>query len=202
MRLDSSSSSFQIVADASAVINLNASQRAVDIIRAFPHQFVVTENACAELREGMRHGHDDWSYLERLIDDGVIHRVTMSAGALQVYESLVAGHTVLTLDDGEAATIGYASQGSALALIDERRAKRISAGLTPTIEVICTVELLLHSNVLQALSVDGQSAAILNALKGARMRVPYEFQQQVKDLIGSMAEECSSLPTHVRNRAN
>lgn len=198
MRLDSSSSSFQIVADASAIINLHATERAIDIVRAFPHQLVVTENACAELQEGVRHGHHDWHFLTQMIDNGLIARVCLNAHGLKVYESLITGGTAFTLDDGEAATIGYASQESAVALIDERRAKRISATITPAVEVFSTVELLLHSSVCQVLSLEGQSAAILNALKGARMRVPHEFQQQVKDLIGPAVEYCSSLPTHIR----
>jgi hypothetical protein len=41
-----------LVADASVIINLNATARAADIIDAIPHPFLVTENAFSELEAG------------------------------------------------------------------------------------------------------------------------------------------------------
>src|SRR5262249_11004285 len=67
-----SSSSFPInadtilVADASVVINLNATGRARDIIQAQPGSLVVTENAFAELSAGAKKGHDDHAQLQAL----------------------------------------------------------------------------------------------------------------------------------------
>ena len=69
-----SSSSFltdprvRLVADASVVINLNATARAAEIIKAAPNPFVVTENACVELELGARNGHHDHRKLTELID--------------------------------------------------------------------------------------------------------------------------------------
>ena len=71
-----SSSSFlsnpraSLIADASVVINLNATARAADIIKALPNPFVVTENACAELEAGVRNGHRDYGQLLELIRCG------------------------------------------------------------------------------------------------------------------------------------
>ena len=53
-----------LVADASVVINLDATSSAAAIIRAFPNRFAVTDNAYIELEEGARHGHDDARQLD------------------------------------------------------------------------------------------------------------------------------------------
>lgn len=116
-----SSSSFltdprvKLVADASVIINLNATARTVEIIKAAPNPFVVTENACAELEIGARNGHDDYRKLTELIDAGLIQRVRLGAADAPIYESLIDGSAARTLDDGEAATIAY-PQPSALRL--------------------------------------------------------------------------------------
>ena len=43
----------------------------------------------------------------------------------RVYGSLVEGTAARTLDDGEAATIAYAHEAGAVALIDEKKAQAI-----------------------------------------------------------------------------
>ncbi len=184
-----------LIGDASVVINLIATRHASEILGALPNPFVVTENACTELEDGTRKGHDDHEQLAGLIAAGLAKRVMLSASALTVYESLIDGSAVRTLDDGEAATIAYAHQTSGVALIDERKARSLSAASFPRLIVISTAELLMHSAVSASLGRQGQADAIFNALMIGRMRVPIEHIPQLTRIIGDeRAAQCSSLP--------
>jgi predicted nucleic acid-binding protein len=188
-----------LVADASVVINLNATLRASDIIEALPSTFAVTTNACVELEVGVRNGHRDHAQLLELIDAGLVKRIGVGVGGTSVYESLIDGSTLRTLDDGEAATIACAHELGGVALIDERKAKTLCTAIYPGLAVVSTVELLMHDAVAAALGTQGQTDALLNALATARMRVPLEAIERVVSLIGKKnAAACLSLPKAAR----
>ena len=188
-----------LVADASVVINLNATTRASEIIRAISDRFAVTDKAFAELEDGTRNGHDDAQQLRMLIDGGLAQLVRLGAGSRSVYESLVTGSTLCTLDDGEAATISYAQEAVGIALIDERKARSLCADRFPGLRVASTVDLLMQETVALALGAQGQIDALVNALTRARMRVPTEQLTLVKKLIGAeRAASCMSLPKVAR----
>lgn len=188
-----------LVVDASVVINLNATGRARDIIMGVPNPWAVTENALAELAGGMRNGHDDARKLRGLIDGGFVDLVGLGDTGGSVYEALVDGSALRTLDDGEAATIGYACEVGGIAVIDERKARRLCADRFPGLPVASTVDLLLHEKVVSALGKKGQVEGIVDALRLARMRVPPEQLGRIVALIGEKcAASCASLPKAAR----
>jgi predicted nucleic acid-binding protein len=190
-----------LVADASVIINLNATGRALDIIRAYKGSVVVTKIAFAELVAGSRNGHSDDKKLEALVDCGAVRLVELGEVGNSVYSSLVEGAASSTLDDGEAATIGYAYETGAVAMIDEKKARNICSNEFPNITVISTVDLLTHKVIENALKKEGQINAILNALCDARMRVPPHQIEMIVNLIGDEAAvRCNSLPRAVRER--
>jgi predicted nucleic acid-binding protein len=203
-----SSSSFltdtrvKLVADASVVINLNATARAAEIIKAVPNSFIVTENACAELEMGVRNGHHDHRQLVELIDAGLIQRVRLGAADAAIYESLIDGSALRTLDDGEAATIAYAHQNACIPLIDERKATTLCAASFPGLVVASTAELLMHESIAAALGAQGQADVLVNALTVARMRVPPEHLERIMAIIGpDRVASCTSLPRAARQIA-
>jgi predicted nucleic acid-binding protein len=188
-----------LVADASVVINLNATGGARAIITAFPNKWAVTANAFSELIGGQRNGHDDAHALQALIKDGVIDLVGLGAEGGRVYETLIDGTAFRTLDDGEAATIAYAHEVRGVALIDERKATNLCADRYPDLPLLSTVELLLHDVVVRALGQNGHVGAILGALQKARMRVPPDQISRVVEVIGKKcAAKCMSLPKGAR----
>ncbi len=196
-----SSSSFLIdartllVADASVVINLNATGCALEIIRALPNGLLVTQNAFTELELGARKGHEDHAKLKVLIEQGAVRLATLGEKGNGIYASLVEGTALQTLDDGEAATIGYACEVGAVALIDEKKAQGICARGFPGLAVISTVDLMTHELVLKQLGQNARIEAIVNALRGARMRVPAHQIEMIVNLIGQdAAMSCVSLP--------
>ena len=203
-----SSSSFltdtrvKLVADASVIINLNATACAAAIIKAVPNSFVVTDNARIELEMGARNGHHDHRQLAELIGAGLIERVPLAAADAATYESLIDGSALKTLDDGEAATIAYAHGNACIPLIDERKARTLCAASFPGLVVASTAELLMHESVAAAIGAQGQADVLVNALTVARMRVPLELLERLMAIIGpDRAALCASLPRIARQAA-
>jgi predicted nucleic acid-binding protein len=200
-----SSSSFPInadtilVADASVIINVNATGRARDIIQAQPGSLVVTENALAELAAGAKKGHDDHAQLHALIDIGAVRIVRLGETGASIYSALVESSAFRTLDDGEAATIGYAQETGAIALIDERKARMICERDFPDVFIASTIDFLTHELIATALTRRGQAEAITNALRNARMRIPpHQIELVIKLIGGENAAACSSIPKKLR----
>ena len=189
-----------IVTDASVIINLVATRAAAEIVDAFPNRFLATTNVRRELWEGRGRGHGSWEGLEALIGDGSIEPVQLQGSDEPVYRSLVAGAARETLDDGEAATIAYAAGRDAVALVDERKARRICAARFPRLRLASTVDLLLHGLVRDALGETGQKDAIFHALRDAKMQVvPPDRMQELVGRIGPLrAAACTSLPEWIR----
>ena len=192
--------SVPVVTDASVIINLNATAIAAAIIDTFPNPFFVTVNVRRELSMGKSHGHRCGEKLEALIGQGLLELAELGPGDDLVYRSLVEGGFEGTLDDGEAATIAYAAGHDGLALIDERKARRICAARFPSLRFASTVEMLLHHLVAERLGESGQSEAIFLALRDARMQVPRQGLREVIERIGAnRAVECPSLPRSFRD---
>lgn len=184
-----------LIADASAVINLIATQQAEIVLRTLPHSFLVTDNAWAELERGALKGYSEAARLAELESEGLVRRVFIGDCGISAYEDLISGSTVATLDDGEAATIAYSREVSGIALIDERKARTICATAYRDIEIVSTVELLLHPAIKRALGKEAHGDAIFNALQHARMRVPPSNVSAVVTIIGSeRAKTCVCLP--------
>jgi predicted nucleic acid-binding protein len=188
-----------LVADASVIINLNASGYVRQIIGGIPGRWIVPANASVELEVGARFGHDDGKQLDILVAEGVANRIEMGKTVQDIYESLLDGSRGQTLDDGEAATIAVAIEHSAIALLDEKKARRMCQEQFPDLQVRCTAELLLNAAHLeQAARVE----AIVNALQKGRMRVPVEFAGAIVSFIGpEQAANCLSLPRIARQSA-
>ena len=190
------------VADTSVLINLNASGRSADILGSFPCRFAVPDNVAVELENGRSNGHSDADMFDALCNAGHVDRVALGKVALGIYESLIDGSTLRTLDDGEAATLGCAVEHSAIALIDERKARLLCSDMYPELTVVSSAELLTSDPILHLLGQQGQIDALHNALRIARMRVPKELVDKVVEIIGpEAAASCTSLPRPKASKA-
>jgi predicted nucleic acid-binding protein len=190
-----------ITADASTVINLNATGCAREIMRTLQSKFVVVDVVQSELETGRRSGRKDADLLNGLLADGLVELVQLDSTALVHFEKLVIGPAISTLDDGEAATIAYSIGACAVAAIDERKATSICSQRFPSLSVCSTVDILSRREVLNTLGKDELSAAVYRALKHGRMRVLPHNVEWVVDLIGlEQASTCTSLPKVVRRQ--
>jgi predicted nucleic acid-binding protein len=188
-----------IVADASAVINLNATGRAQDIVKALPNRLAVVDVVQAELEQGRRRDWQDADLLNELVAAGLIDLVRLGEAALQHFEKLVVGPAASTLDDGEAATVAYAMAHHAIPIVDERKAHRICAEQFAQLRVGCTVDILTHPQIVGRLGAETLADAVFKALYYGRMRV---FPHHVKWVLGVIGAEraalCTSLPRSIR----
>jgi len=192
-----------IVADASVAINLNATGFAAPILDALPNRFAVVEEVALELADGRPRGRTDADELDALAAAGRVDIVRLDNPAVEHFTALVSGPAAETLDDGEAATISYAVEHRATALIDERKANRICAERFGALTTGCTVDLLAHETIESALGRNGLADAVFNALYRGRMRVPAPHVDWVVTLIGpNRAAQCVSLPGSVRPAAS
>ncbi|WP_192355974.1 hypothetical protein [Mesorhizobium mediterraneum] len=188
-----------LIADASVVIGLNASGHARRIIELTLCRVVVPDNAGNELAIGARFGHDDGAQLDMLVAAGLVERMALEGAALKTYEALIDGAYGETLDDGEAATIAMAVQRGGVAVLDEKKARRMCGQYFPNVVQGCTAQWLLGTVTLGRAAHVG---AMINALRRGRMRVPPEFLDAVVALIGvEAAAACPSLPRFARQTA-
>jgi predicted nucleic acid-binding protein len=188
-----------LVADASTVININATGCARNILEALPNRVAIVDIVPGELEAGRHRSRQDADLLKDLVVSGLVEIVELDDMAEQYFEQLVIGPAKSTLDDGEAATIAHAVSRNEIALIDERKATRLCAQRFPGLRLACTVDIFTHPKVRDALGNDSLAEAVFNALSRGRMRVFAHHVEWVVGLIGTdRARLCTSLPGRVR----
>ena len=188
-----------LVADASVAINLNATKCAATILDALPNRLVVVEEVALELEAGRPKGRSSAEDLNTLVTAGQIEIVHLGNSGLSLFARLVSGPAGDTLDDGEAATIAYALEHNATALIDERKATKICSERFGPLPTGSTIDLLAHAIIAATLGRARLAEAVFNALYFGRMRVPTHYVDWVVNLIGcERTKECVSLPKSIR----
>ncbi len=188
-----------LVADTSSLISLLATGCAPAIVRALPKRLVVASVVTAELERGRNRGHQDLDRLNDLVTTGLVEIAELGDLGWRHFEELTIGPVTLTLDDGEAATIAHAVEITGTAVIDERKATRICSERFPGLPLGCTVDMLIHPDVLTSLGKEGLAGAVFSALQEGRMRVFPHHIETVVALIGNeRASRSPSLPRAVR----
>jgi predicted nucleic acid-binding protein len=188
-----------LVADASTIINVNATGCAKRVIKALPNRVAVVDLVSGELEEGRQKKRQDADLLKKLVDAGHVEIVRLEGQGDEYFEQLVVGAAQMTLDDGEAATIAHAVANNGIALIDEKKANRICVQRFPELRLACTVDIFLHPNVQSELGREVLADTVFNALCHGRMRVFPHHVDWIMALIGAdRARLCTSLPGPVR----
>lgn len=188
-----------VVLDASVIINVIATGKPNQILRATPNRILVTDDAAAEVDCGESRNLQSHDTITKLADRQSLEIVSLGNDARLCFDSLVAGAAKQTLGDGEAATIASAIENRGIALIDERKALRICRERFPRLRTATSMDLLMHEQVWKALGRRELADAVFNALVFGRMRVSSEYHESVVDLIGQdRASACHSLPRSVR----
>jgi predicted nucleic acid-binding protein len=188
-----------VIADASAVINLNASGCAATMLKALPNRVMLVDTVVSELRSDKRTGRNDAKLLRSMIDADLVGVKALADLTTNHFADLVAGPAAETLDDGEAATLACALEIDAAAIIDDRKAVALCTRKYPSLVVASTVDVFAHEAVEVALGRAKLADAVYAALQTARMRVPIRHEEWVVALIGEgRARNCSSLRGRLR----
>jgi predicted nucleic acid-binding protein len=187
-----------IILDASAVINLNGSGAATEILSALRRDFIVAQDVYDELKRGASNGRRDFEALENLIGQDVVRRQDISALGIDLFESLTIGPSAMTLDDGEAATIALAFELSGVVVIDEDKGRRLAQQTAAGVPLLSSVELFCNPIVERALA-SNLADAVFSALQQSRMQVLSSHHAWIIKLLGpERASLCRSLPRSVR----
>jgi predicted nucleic acid-binding protein len=190
-----SDSSLPLVLDASVIINLNATGCAEQILQAITNPIFFVDEVVDEIERGLSQGHKDVEFIHNLERSKRGAKVSLTPDCEGIFISLVAGSTLSTLDDGEAATIAWALHAGAIPIIDERKGISICQQRFPELRLATTLDLFRHASLKTHFNPSKLADAVFNALIGARMRVHNEHLDWVVDLIGQdRANICISLP--------
>jgi predicted nucleic acid-binding protein len=183
-----------LVADAGFWINLAAIERPEELLHALSKPVIVPDVTLEELK---RAGRRSALVVETLLSSGHARLETLPPSALPGYAALVAGPAAETLDDGEAATVALANAIGGVAIIDEKKAHRLSPLHFPELRLIYSIEILLSPAVEEAMGRIRVRDAVFAALSISRMRVPSELADSVIEVIGrDRARLCHSLLNH------
>lgn len=191
-----------LILDTSALISLTECRNATAIARSLASPTVIPKIVLQEFLDGVALGYGDAKELQNLIGYGTFQVVEFSDAGTAVFANLVSGPTAETLDDGESATIALAIQLDGVAVLDERKARKICRQRYPNLQIISTAELLLSDSVRNAIG-DRYTEAWTYALRDGQIRVPAEFVDTVVAIVGKdVASQCSCLPVRVRAKLN
>jgi predicted nucleic acid-binding protein len=183
-----------LVIDASVAINLLGTGRPADLLRMLNRRVLIDEFAREEVSIDPFSKLPGRQAIEALIQSGLISSVRLSALAYEMFLELTGATPPDDLGDGEAATIAQSFDISAVPVIDERKATRISLSLRPGHPILHTIDLLACSEVTAALSRQEHGDLIHAALFHARMRVPISCRDWVCAVVGpERARSCPSL---------
>jgi len=155
---------------------------------------VVKETTLSEVLVDPQDGGSATAAINALILSGSLVRERMDDEGLAIFIDLVGAEPPDDLGDGEAATLAHALRRSATAVIDERKASRIARSQFRNLKICSSLDIFACSRVAQVLGADALSDALFNAVKYARMRVPFEYDDWVRELLGpERIAECRSL---------
>lgn len=199
-RFGSSKSKATLVLDTSVVINLSACGSGPRVLAALDREVVVVNHVLNELHPDHPKGHHT-EFMAVAISRKLLEIVALGEVGLSHFENLTVGSGPDTLDDGEAATVAYAIQVGAKAVIDDRKAIRICREHPCRPRFASTIDLFRHPNVERDLGMAALGEAVFRALTIARMRVLHNDLEWVVKLIGTdRIAHCPSLPAAVRSK--
>ncbi|MBS0251110.1 MAG: hypothetical protein JSR78_08595 [Proteobacteria bacterium] len=194
-----SNSARPLVIDTSVTINLTACGLGSRLLLSLDRPILVVRTVIGELEDGGERGQIVLTALDQWRRDRLIDIVDLQGEGCDLFEDLISGGTIDTLDDGEAATIAHARQVSGVAVIDDGKANRIAAQRFPELPLASTVDLISNERAIADLGQDAIADALFGALVGARMRVLPRNISMVVQLLGPRrTAQCHSLPRFVR----
>lgn len=181
-----------LVIDASVLINLLGCGAAEEVLVSLPHEVFIEHRALTEVLRDPSRNLPARDQRALLAQRQVLQERSLEGEAIDCFLELVA--ELDGLDDGEAATIAYALDQSAIAVLDERKARRIVRERFPTLARISTAGLFRILLEQQRLGAERVRQLLLEALQRARMSVPPPDIDWVIKLIGvELAEQCPSI---------
>jgi hypothetical protein len=183
-----------LIVDASVAINLLGSGRPDYVLQRLGRRTIMVDAAWAEITRDPSSGKPAQGVMGDLLSRGLLACATLNESGFETFLELTAAAAPDGIGDGEAATIAYAEQISATALLDDRKAARIAQCRPSGVEVLHTLDLFASLSKAGDIPNKDLSDIVFQALRTARMRVAPDFRSWVEALIGpERVSQCSSL---------
>lgn len=181
-----------LIIDASVLINLLGCGAAETVLQSLPRAVSIEKRALAEVLRDPSRNLPAQGKRQLLVDRKLLQVRQPQGDAIECFLELVTEPH--ELNDGEAATIACAIDLGAVAVLDERKARRIARERFPALPVDSTAGLfraLLEEERIDATQI---RAMLLAALQRARMSVPREDIDWVIRVLGAKtAWQCPSI---------
>lgn len=182
-----------LILDTSVLINLHASTHGGRILSCLPNDILVPEIVASELEHETSKNNGEHQFIQDLAANRKVRLVALDEREYEVFESLVSGSP--SLDDGEAATIATAACRSYLPIIDERKVRQRAQEYIPGKQLVWSLDLFRHPEVVAKLGAALSVEALYFALRDGRMRIQEGHCNHVVSLIGvQRALDCNCLP--------
>lgn len=177
----------RLVFDPGALINLLATGRAGDILRALGVTALVEERMLTSVAPLERAGLS----FQGVMDEGLLAPQALDGSGLNVFVDLTSAEIPDDLDDGAAATVALALSLQANIVADDPKLRRVASSRAAPLTLFTSYGLITSSVVGAALTPAGAAAALFSALKVGRMRVTAEQAQAIAEAIGhERARDC------------
>ena len=181
-----------LVIDASVLINLLGSGAAEEVLTSLPQEVLIEHRAFSEVVRDPSRNLPAQNQRDLLVQRRHLQVRELEGAAIECFLELVVHPD--GLDDGEAATIACAHDLGAVAVLDERKARRIIRERFPALAIMSTAGLFGRLLEQQRMSAERVRGLLLAALQRARMSVPPEDIDWVIELLGvELAEQCPSI---------
>ncbi len=173
-----------LVLDASVLINLVATDCALQLLETLKVPAIVESHASREVRRNPREQTENPQVLDFLVTAGGLQRVTLDSVALETFIELTGAPAPDDLGDGESGSIAYAVLVGGAVALDDAKARRVCSERFPSVPVYYTVELFQAANHGAAVDPSVLRSAVFDALIHARMRIPASHRDWVVEFLG------------------
>lgn len=171
-----------IVLDTCVLINVLATGRFGEIIRAIAPACLVCSAVCAEslyLRASDADGIPELVQLEPLFEAGTLQRTGLESS---VEEELFVNYA-LELDDGEAMSLAIAQNRKLALATDDRKARRVIAGSAAHLSVLSTTEMMHAWSMKSDRATVEDAVRLIQTRARFRPRAPDPFTAWWEDLL-------------------
>jgi predicted nucleic acid-binding protein len=183
-----------VALDTSVMINLLASGAAQQILRLTCKQAVLVPQVVREVKLEPETEALKGVGFREILNSGEVKQVELRKRATELFLDLVTAERPDSLDDGEAATIAYASLHDAAAALDDTKGRRICRSRFPHVALWSSIEVLSLYAKLASLDVETLRALVYRSLKIGKMHVTVDHDTWVRELLGpDLVSECPSL---------
>ncbi len=179
-----------LVVDTSVLISIQSCGQGEKIFSSIPNPIIVPKVVADEFQRGT----EDKSFLPKLVLSQHLLLEDATETEDETYFNLL-----MSLDDGESATIAIAFHRKFLPVIDERKGRAKASALNSKLVPGWSLDLLQHQAVVEILGESKTADLIFLALRNSHMRIPEERADEIISLIGEgRARECTCLPSYNR----